>query len=250
MYSIDHKPPAPINNLLYRIRAQSLRSYPFCHFYGDGAFDPTISEKIRMFWPKKEELRAISATGRVKKGEYEQRSMVSLDAYAASLPPNCPEGNFWRQMNETLNSDELIAGALEWLWPTIKAVRELPEEIVVFSDVILTEDEEGYAIGPHTDAPNRLVTILFYVPTDAKAASAGTSLFAPRDMNFDSKISGVHHDRSLFDKVFTVPFLPDSFLGFIVSPNSYHGVDEVGLLPTSRRQIQYSIRYRLRDDPQ
>lgn len=250
MYSIDHNPPELINNLLYRIRAQNLRNYPFCHFHGDGAFDPIISEKIRLFWPKKDELRAITATGRVSKGEYRQRSMVSLDAYAASLPPNCPEGNFWRHFNTALNSDELIAGTLEWLWPTIKTIRDLPGEIVVFSDVILTDDEEGFAIGPHTDAPNRLVTILFYVPTDATAASAGTSLYVRRDVNFESTISGTHHDRNLFDKVFTVPFLPDSFLGFIVSPNSYHGVDEVGLLPTSRRQIQYSIRYRLRDNTQ
>ena len=119
--------------------------------------------------------------------------------------------------------------------PWIKSSRHLEEEIEVASDGLLVQDHDGYGIGPHTDAPHRLVSTLFYCPATGDDADLGTSLYVPTDeAGIDLKISPKHFDRRLFSKIYTAPYIPNCLFGFVVSPNSFHGVDKIER-PTIRR---------------
>ena len=42
-------------------------------------------------------------------------------------------------------------------------------------------DLTNYALGPHTDAVSKVVTLLIYLPQDDSQARYGTSIYAPKD---------------------------------------------------------------------
>lgn len=230
-------------NLLYRIRASQIKTYPFSHFYGESVFDSLTSRRIREFWPSNDLFVSIANTSRVSAGRYEQRNMLPINTLIQRLPTNSPSSRFWSTFNSAVGGDEFLCEVLEWLWPEIKKVRELPEKISIYSELVLTEDSVGYSIGPHTDAPSRLITMLFYVPEGSDSADAGTSIYVPKRPDDYKTISAVHRDPDDFNEVFCVPFLRDAFVGFVVGPRSFHGVAPVSVLKTPRRQIQYTIRF-------
>jgi len=89
---------------------------------------------------------------------------------------------------------------------------------------MLVKDRAGYQIGPHTDLPARLVSLLFYLPPNSDIEARGTSVYIPKDRGFSSDGS-VHHDRRDFDLVETVPFRMNSVVFFPRTERSFHGVE-------------------------
>lgn len=76
------------------------------------------------------------------------------------------------------------------------------------SDALIVSDRSTYAIGPHTDAPHRRVSLLFYLPEDSTFRRFGTALYAPLDPQFRCP-GGPHHRFEFFRRVKTV----ESFTG-------------------------------------
>lgn len=230
-------------NVSYRLQSGPIRTYPFEHFLIEKVFDPETSRRIRKYWPSSECFESIANTKRVSPGSYKQRKIISLETLAFSAAKDVHGAEFWKGFYGALGGEAFMAEMINWLWPSIKALRQLPEKINLTSEIVLTDDDVGYALSPHTDAPSRLLTLLFFVPLDGESEFAGTSLYVRKDSRIEGKISAVHQPRDEFDRVFTAPFMPDSALGFVVGPASYHGVEPLKALPSSRRQIQYCIRW-------
>jgi len=99
----------------------------------------------------------------------------------------------------------------------------------------------GYGIGPHSDTRQKLVTMLFYLPSDESQRHSGTSVLVPRN---GGRPDPGPHDRldgwSQFHTVFTAPFVPNSLLGFYVTADSWHAVDRHED-SVERHSIQYFI---------
>jgi len=55
----------------------------------------------------------------------------------------------------------------------------------------------------------------------------GTSIFAPKDLSFRCA-GGPHYPFDMFDKMVTMPFVPNSLFTFVKGDNSFHGVEPVG----------------------
>jgi len=111
--------------------------------------------------------------------------------------------------------------------------------ICVFGNNIrvqLCRDLPGYKISPHTDGQEEIETILIYLPKYG-AVGQGTSVYVPKNKGFTSD-GTKHHDRALFDLLFTTEYKPNSAFGFIRSDNSFHGVE-----PTTQTRdlIQVSV---------
>lgn len=105
------------------------------------------------------------------------------------------------------------------------------------SRIQLCRDLAGYSIGPHTDGRKDTKTVLFYLPKDDTNPILGTSVYVPKDSSFTCDGSE-HHEPKLFDRVLTIPFVPNSCFGFIRSDNSFHGVEPSN---AERNLIQVSI---------
>ena len=84
-------------------------------------------------------------------------------------------------------------------------------------------DRAGYSIGPHTDSPRRLLTMMVYLPEDREHTHLGTSVYRPLE---DGRVCAgeAHHAFDGFEVVKTAPYLPNSAFGFMKTDNSFHGV--------------------------
>jgi hypothetical protein len=233
--------------LLYSIKNTAVRRWPFEHFFGADCLPPSLVSGMHSHWPERQSLVSLADTKRAS-SKYKDRLVVSLGDLRQRLGALSPGGVFWEAFGDAVQDDDFMMSVADWLWPSISSIRALPKKIELFSDCVLTEDFEGYNLGPHTDAPHRLVTLLWFLPQSTLQAAAGTSLYVPNPGTPALEApSASHYCRSNFQRVFTAPFSPGACLGFVISPNSFHGVEPQQGLAGSRRQIQYSIRFRAVD---
>lgn len=92
------------------------------------------------------------------------------------------------------------------------------------TNVRLVVDSPGYRLGPHTDDPKKVLSLIFYL-TD-KVKDVGTVLYAHEDPGFTSD-GKVHFPLDGFTRVKKVPFLPNSMMGFARTDKSFHGVEKI-----------------------
>jgi hypothetical protein len=92
----------------------------------------------------------------------------------------------------------------------------------------INDGDAEYGIAPHLDHPYKILTWLFYMPSDDKHLDYGTGIYSPwieEPEKFDAK--GSYFAQKLigveFEPHFTAPFLPNSMVVFLNSPISYHG---------------------------
>ena len=104
----------------------------------------------------------------------------------------------------------------------------------------LIRDKQKWAQGPHTDHPEKLVVILIYLPKDDSTLYLGTSIYTPKEPGFTC-VGGPQYDRGEFDCASTVPYLPNSAIGFFKNDTSFHGVETVQKAGVERNLIQLSI---------
>ena len=100
----------------------------------------------------------------------------------------------------------------------------------------LVRQKAGYSLGPHTDSPNKVLTVLFYLPQE-DCLEAGTVIYRPKARGFKCE-GNRHHAFRDFETVKVVPFKPDSVFAFVKSDISFHGVEPV---KTTRDVLQYNI---------
>lgn len=137
-----------------------------------------------------------------------------------------------------MHSDEFL-NSMFFLFRDQAFANYANKETVFEHDLRLVRDSKNYKIGPHTDKPIKVLSLLFYLPRTSVYRDCGTSLYVPRDPNYRDD-SGAHHPFELFKKVWTAPFLPNSCFGFWKTNNSFHGVEP---LPFSFRRdvLLYNI---------
>ena len=98
---------------------------------------------------------------------------------------------------------------------------EKPDNLT--DECLLIRDLAGYSIGPHTDAAKKVITVLFYLPSDTSMSGAGTGIYTPVDEKFRCP-GGPHYSIEMFNLLQTMPFLPNSAFMFRKTDNSFHGV--------------------------
>jgi hypothetical protein len=94
----------------------------------------------------------------------------------------------------------------------------------------------------------KVVVFLFYLARPGADEGLGTSLYMPRDDGFRCE-GGLHHPREQFFRVATMPYRPNTLVGFFKTARSFHGVEPVTAPGASRDLIQLSFCHRLPGDP-
>lgn len=210
----------------YRIANTAVRMHPFPHFFVENVFPDEYYREILANWPGSDRFQSLAATGRTSGDAYKERFVVSL------MKVGQEEGDwrgkvFWESFSRWFVGNSFLQFLMLHFQPWILKGRTLPAQISVVPDGLLVQDHTSYAIGPHTDAAHRLVSTLFYCPPDDSQRHLGTSIYTPKGNNIPREICGVHYPRDQFYKIDTMPFIPNSMFGFVVSPNSFHGVDRI-----------------------
>ena len=226
--------------LIQRITAAPTERDPFPHCIIDNIFPDEFYHSLLEHWPAANLFGSQATTGRVTSGAYKERMVFEFVAeQLARLDDTRRE--FWQQVLHMLLDFRLNRSILDKFHDDI-AGRFFPQEIPpeAVGDLCLVSDRIGYAIGPHTDAPSRLVSLLFYLPADSRLKHRGTSLYRPIVANFRSD-DGRHHPFNLFHRIRTVDFVPNRLLLFPKTDRSFHGVERIEDLGTDRRLLLYNI---------
>jgi len=87
----------------------------------------------------------------------------------------------------------------------------------------LTRDAACYDLRPHTDIPDKFVSIVAYVRAD-QAPKLGTVLYEPLVKGYTDPGGLTYHDTAKFREAAIVPFRPNSALVFVRGDDTFHGV--------------------------
>jgi len=226
-------------HLSYKIGNAPLNFFPFPHFYVENIFGNSFYSAIQENFPSDSFLFPISKKRALPEGSYKERFVLSLDDSDLEKLPNA---EFWVSLKRQLLGVSLKNFLLSRFQEVLKKYHPNLNTYETFSEILIVKDKENYSLGPHTDNPRKLLTILFYLPTDNSEENNGTSIYLPKDYSFRCK-GGPHYNREDFNLVYTAPFKQNSAFGFIKTDNSFHGVEKVSIT-NSRWLLLYDIYYR------
>jgi hypothetical protein len=226
-------------HVLGRIRAASIEMNPFPHCVVDRVFPEDFYEDLLENWPDDESFTAITDIGRVKGGSSARRVIVITDKGLAQIEGR--RRRFWTQsVAHWLMASGLVLAATEKFAHALTEFGADPRSAPLGADGLIVSDRTSYAIGPHTDSPQRVVSLLFYVPEDDTFRRFGTSLYVPRDPSFRCP-GGPHHEVERFLRAKTIEFLPNRLVMFPKSDRCFHGVEPVDLPGIERRLLIYDV---------
>ncbi len=225
-------------HVMYQIANAPFREFPFPHIYVKEIFPPKFFEQIRAQLPHDEQYMRLVDTGRVGKGYSSARLSLFPDMLAESDLDDAQRG-FWDGMFATFGSNEFCSLVSQKFRPHIERrfAQSHPGGVTLNPkpEVFLMRDLETYSLGPHTDSPAKLVSMLFYLAPDDRRPELGTALYVPKDRGFTCP-GGPHHDRAHFDHMITLPYASNVLVAFPKTMNCFHGV-EVLTQADSRRDI-------------
>ncbi len=142
---------------------------------------------------------------------------------------------FWQEFADWLLAGRLLDFLLIKFRPFIERRFKNSSGIAFYNESLLVQDITKYALGPHSDAARKVITLLFYLPKDLSQSHLGTSIYVPKDPTA-SYTSGPHYSFEKFHRMATMPFKPNSLFAFVKTDNSFHGVEPV-LDPNVRRWL-------------
>ena len=225
-----------------------MREHPYAHVYVEDVFPADFYRRLRENWPDASSLISIADTGRVPKDAYRERFVMPFTpAEVAKL--NDARQPFWQEFADWLLTERFMTAMIDKFQPYVKA--RFGDDIYrcgFAADSLIVRDTTNFNIGPHTDAPHRLLSMLFYCPDDASLSHLGTSVYVPRDPQFVCG-GGPHHPHRLFHKVKTMEYKPNTLFAFVKSDRSFHGVEPIGDPDVLRDILLYDVRVFEPDTP-
>ena len=224
--------------MLASIERSPVLAEPFAHCVVDGVFPADFYEELLDRWPGEESWRPIGETGRVKGGQDSQRMIIRLGEDLERLDHGLAA--FWKALTLWLGS-EAFRGAILGKFANELSQSGFGAELRnTAAELLLISDRTHYAIGPHTDHPQRVASLLFYLPEDDTFRRFGTSFYAPVDAAFRCR-GGPHHAFERFRPAGTVEFVPNRLVMFPKSDRCFHGVEPVDLPGIDRRLLIYNL---------
>lgn len=191
-------------HVIYQLRNAEIKSYPYPHFFVENVFPDTFYDKLLDMLPGDE--------------EYEQMNEFYPDRYFGPdkfLPEELGFMASERFMREVMQI------FIQWVRKAYPGGK-----VNIASDIRFVRDKTGYRIGPHTDAPWKLISLLFYLPSGQFWRKHGTSIYVPNEPAFRCD-GGPHYEFEEFKQVYTAPYARNSCFGFWKTTNSFHGVEQI-----------------------
>ena len=227
--------------LIYKVANAPVNNWPFPHFYVSDIFPADYYERLQAMLPTgPDAMKALPDVRPVSKDAYRERLVIGLSPEALQL---LPEGQreFWSGMRSTLQGGAFARTMVEKFNLAISE-RFAGQRVRFYDETLLVQDTTNYALGPHSDSPRKVITLLFYLPRDDSQRHLGTSIYLPKDRKFRC-MGGPHYPREAFDRVATMPFMPNSLFVFLKTNTSFHGVEPVTEADTRRWLLLYDIQH-------
>lgn len=226
-------------HVLYNIANAQVREYPFPHFFVHPVFPEDYYRELLSRLPDLKVYRPIGETGSVEAGAYAERFITGLDAVEQDEFER-GAGDFWERLRAWLSGPTFGNLVMHKFRDGIRQRYGEGSRLVTSGDIRLVRDFTNYAIPPHTDAPHKLASLLFYLPPDDSRAALGTSIYAHEDPDFRCE-GRTHHTFERFRKVTSAPYIPNSLFAFLKTDAAFHGVERIEAADVERDLMLYNI---------
>jgi hypothetical protein len=236
-------PTSPLASIVERFRAAEVMPEPYPHYRLENVFPDEYYQALLRQLPGSSVYQSLFETSSLKLAHFRHRDQRDLnEGWTDALPDELRA--FWNDFNEWFLGPELARAVLDsFAEPLGERFGPKKSWPAVSVEAQLIRHRAGYFLGPHTDLHTKLVVLLVYLAKDESAKHLGTSLYLPKDPGFSCPNS-IHYPFQDFVRVKTVPFMPNSLLGFVRSDVSFHGVEllsEKDCTTCSRDVIQYVL---------
>ena len=223
-----------------RIAGTPVEAAPFPHQYVRPVFPDDFYRTLRAHLPAHAAYTALGKTGTLTTSElYPERRVVDV-ASLAKQERAAGQAGFWDGFTNWILGASFIRLLLECYRPYVVGRFGEGARIATKPQARLVCDLTNYALGPHTDAPYKLLSLLFYLPADDARPHLGTSLYAPLDPGFRCA-GGPHHPFDRFRRTATMPYVPNALFLFFKTDNAFHGVEPVSEPQVERNIIQFNL---------
>lgn len=237
----------PDEYVYYKLMNAVISEYPYTHMFVKNVFDDQTYQDIQHNLPDDNSFGSIMDSPRIlsKKNSnstYKDRFIIDMDDSSfASLPEK--QRIFWISFSQWFLSSRMIEILSNKFSNHIskRFQNTKNKNISVRATGLITRDRTGFSIGPHTDTDQKILTLLFYLPKDDKQKHLGTSIYVHKDPAFKG-VGGSHYKFDEFNKVRSVPFLPNSVFCFIKTDQSFHGIDLIEDQNIDRNLIIYNLK--------
>ncbi len=235
------------SRVLQEVAAAPVIREPFEHCVIDEVFPQEFFREIQANWPELEQFLPLEESGRLRsKGRQKGKRNVVFLTDEGLERLDAGRRRFWAErMRSWLCTpqfqDAVIGKFRDVLGPRLGADTE------IVADGLIVSDRTEYSIGPHTDHPRRLVSMLFYLPPDASLRQFGTALYKPKAEGFTCA-GGPHYSFDNFTRVKTFDFVPNRLVFFPKSDRCFHAVEPVTVPDAERRLLIFDFQARRWED--
>jgi hypothetical protein len=224
----------------YQIANAPVLAFPYPHILVHDIFPADFYRELRANLPEKSALNTLGALGRIQGADYPARLVMPLTRDAVAALPGGQRA-FWEQVGNWFLGGEFRHLLLAKFAPYLQ--RRLGDlgKVSFQDELLIVRDASSYALGPHTDSPSKVLSLLFYLPPDDSMAHLGTSVYLPNDAQFRCE-GGPHYDFAKVRRVLTMPYVPNTLFAFMKTTNSFHGVEPIREAGIRRDLMLYDIR--------
>jgi hypothetical protein len=194
-----------LEHVVYQLRNAHVRTYPFPHFFVEEVFPWSFYRELRTHLPSSDKYHELSKV-------YAARSIT--------------DGNDHHPMLEAFETARFAREVLAVFGNAFYERYPNHCRPKFRSEFRFVHDTEGYGIGPHTDAPQKVLSLLFYLPETDIDFDTGTGIYVPTDLK-KTCAGGPHYPFEGFEEAWRAPFVPNSCFGFWKTPNSWHAVEKI-----------------------
>jgi len=229
--------------MLYRIGNAPVNPFPFPHFYVRDVFPADFYADLLRHIPPREALAPASEVPAAGTASGEARRALILDQPSVAKLAE-PLRSFWAQTAQMLLDGSLGHLLMSKFAQTVETRFAGQTNLQFGDEALLVQDAQHYAAGPHTDAPSKVFSLLFYLAPDDSKPHLGTSIYVPKEVGFTCP-GGPYHPVERFHRMLTMPYAANTVFGFVKTPNAFHGVEAVTEADARRTLLLYDIRVRI-----
>ena len=201
-------------------RNSSSSSHPFPFFYTTNLFPHIFYKNIISMMPDLHQYERSDQRRTTNRNSLEFRRRINLTEKISTSRLNGQQLNFWKFLSNTLSSTKFSSIIKKEFAPQL-ARRYRTSYPKTRTRIELISDLNGYEIKPHTDAPHKIMTILFYFPETLEQTNLGHTFMNLEYMDLQKRPKQLSFE--LFKTYSEIPFLPNSMLAFMKTNNSFHG---------------------------
>ena len=226
--------------LTYKVANAPIQMYPYPHILVHDVFPEDFYRALRCHLPPASAYKSLKALDRVVGNYPDTRVVLPLTPEDVAALAE-PYRSFWDATARWLVGGSFVRIVLQKFSPLLAQRFGDPAALQYGHEALVVQDRTNYSLGPHTDSPSKVLSFLFYLPADASMPHLGTSMYLPKDPSFTCP-GGPHHAFDRFERLLTVPYVPNTLFAFMKTENAFHGVEPIAEPNVERALLLYDIR--------